>query len=51
MDPDLLAKWDATMKCIDNMFLKSKHFLESLHRTENYREHLHERERQRDSFQ
>jgi len=28
------------------MFPKSKHALESLHRTENYREHLHEREGQ-----
>ena len=50
MNPDL-AKWDATMKHIDNMFPKSKHSLESLHRTENYHEHLHEREGQRDSFQ
>jgi len=44
MDPDLLAKCDATMKRTDNMFSKSKHVLESLHRTENYGEHLHERE-------
>jgi len=51
MDPDLLAKWDATMKHIDNMFTKSKYTLESLHRTKNYREHLHEREGHRGSFQ
>ena len=48
MDPDLLAKWDTIMKRIDNMFLKSKHALDSLHRTENYREYPHE---QRGSFQ
>jgi len=51
MDPDLLAKWDATMKRINYMFPKSKHALESLHRTKNYREHLHEHEEQRRSFQ
>jgi len=51
MDLDLLAKWDTTMKRKDNMFPKSKHALESLHRTKNYREHLHECEGQRGSFQ
>ena len=51
MNPDLLAKWDATMKRIDSMFPKSKHALESLHRIENYREHLHKREGQCGSFQ
>jgi len=49
MDPDLLAKWDATMQRIDNMFPKSKHALE-LHRTKNYCEQLHKHER-RGSFQ
>jgi len=39
------------MKHIDDMFPKSKHSLESLHRTENYHKHLHEREGQHDSFQ
>jgi len=39
------------MKHIDNMFLKSKHALKSLHETENYREHLHEHEEQRGSSQ
>ena len=39
------------MKHIDNIFPKSKHALKSLHRTENYREHLHEHEGQHDSFQ
>ena len=50
MDPDLLTNWDATMKRINNMFPKSKHAFEPLHRTENYREQLHEREGHRDSF-
>ena len=45
MDPDLPAKWDTIMKRIDNIFPKSKHALESLHRTDNYREYLYERER------
>jgi len=48
---DLLVKWDAIMKHIDNMFFKSKHALNSLHRTENYREHFYEREGQRGSSQ
>jgi len=51
MDPNLLAKWAATMKHIINMFSKSKHAIKSLHKIENYCEHLHERERQRGSFQ
>ena len=50
MNPDLLAKGDATTKRIDNMFPKSKHALESLHKTENYYERLHKREGQRGSF-
>ena len=51
MDPNLLAKGNATMKRINNVFSKLKHAWESLHRTENYREQLHEREGQRGSFQ
>ena len=39
------------MKHINNMFSKSKHALKSLHRIENYREHLHEHEGQRGSSQ
>jgi len=51
MNPDLLTKWDTTMKHINNIFPKLKHALESLHKTESYREHLHEREGQCGSFQ